>query len=178
MTESEKVEVLLKEYGTLREEILQRSNQRFQFIAIAGAMGAFAIFRTSPLSLTQTAAIIAAVVTVLWVWCRLGHLILRCSRRIAEIERRVNDLAGDDLLQWECVNEARNLFHRVFSTRNKPQERSGESLRPSTGIAPTPRELGRPGQQQSAESAQSAGAERQTQRTHQCLPPIEKKRPS
>ncbi|MFA6560302.1 MAG: hypothetical protein WCV00_00155 [Verrucomicrobiia bacterium] len=125
MTQSEKVEVLFKEYDTLRVEILQRSSQRFQFLAIAGAIGAFALFRTSPLTSGQAVALIAACNIVLCVWWRLGQCIARCSMRIAEIEQRINDLAGEKLLHWEGALVGRSFFHRLHSTKKECQQRDG-----------------------------------------------------
>ena len=122
MTETEKVEILLKEYDTLREEILQRANQRFQFLAISGAIGAVGFFTTSPFSPFQSVAIIVSAVAVVCVWWRLGQIIAECARRVAEIERRVNKLVGEELLDWERSHVGRSLFHRLHSPANKRQQ--------------------------------------------------------
>ena len=47
MKEIEKINILLKEYDTLRTEILQRISNRFAFLGLFGAIGAFGLFKAS-----------------------------------------------------------------------------------------------------------------------------------
>ncbi|MBZ5711470.1 hypothetical protein [Nannocystis pusilla] len=49
MTDQERIQVLFKEYDTLRAEILQRISNRLQCVAFTGALGGVAMFSEKPL---------------------------------------------------------------------------------------------------------------------------------
>jgi len=107
-----KIDILLKEYETLRNEIQVRINNRFTIFGLFAATGTF----TATQSRTLLNWIIASlfVMSLLVLWWRLGYLIKRCSSRIAELEQLVNELAGEELLAWEGRVAKVGLFHRIY----------------------------------------------------------------
>lgn len=113
MDEKDKVQVLLKEYDSLRAEILQRINHRFAFLSLFGAMGTYAFFAATDLSAYQKVVLMISALALFGVWWQLGNLIARCSRRIAEIEEAINLVAGDPLLRWEHERLGSKAFHKV-----------------------------------------------------------------
>mgnify|MGYP001590629171 CR=1 FL=1 len=101
-----KIEILLKEYGTLRTEILQRINARFAVVGLLGALFAFALSEVKGqpgmfsiyvrwLSLALGAGVLVTL------WWYLGIIIQRLASHISSIEQRVNQFAGEELLTWE-----------------------------------------------------------------------------
>jgi threonine/homoserine/homoserine lactone efflux protein len=94
-----KVTVLLKEYDTLRQEIVGRISNRFGLVSFGSALVVFLVTQQPPPG--RLVVVGLWVVFLLVLWWRAGVLIRRCSKRIAEIERKVNSLVGEDLLVWE-----------------------------------------------------------------------------
>ena len=93
-----KIEILLKEYDTLRNETMSRTNDRF---AIVGFIVAFIVFigTQSEVPLYGRCLIGGlAILVVLALWFRFGQLIKRCAVRIADIEEKINNLMGEKLL--------------------------------------------------------------------------------
>jgi len=113
MTDSEKIQILLKEYETLRAEMIQRFNHRFGFLTIIGGLGTFLLFKASELSIIQTLALVITVIFVILVWLWIGALIAACSRQVAELEKQINELAGEELLRWETIQIKRRPLHKV-----------------------------------------------------------------
>jgi hypothetical protein len=113
MNEKDKVQILLKEYDSLRAEILQRIGHRFAFLGLFGAVGAYAFFAAKNLSAHQTAVLTISAIALFGVWWRLGNLIARCSKRLAEIEKAINSLAGEPLLRWEHERLGSKIFHKA-----------------------------------------------------------------
>ena len=111
LTNQEKIQVLLKEYDTLRAEMLQRFTQRFQFIMIIGVICGYAFFKED-----SHQALIAkiALILVIIVWYWIGYLVATYSWRIAKIEKHVNKLAGEKLLQWETFQNKNGIFHVFY----------------------------------------------------------------
>jgi len=100
----EKIMILFKEYDTLRAEAISRSGGGYQVIAIfAGLIAAILAWgATHP----PVATFWAAVGTLILAAIFSAFLVLRdiyaIARRVAEIERAINHLAGDqELLIWE-----------------------------------------------------------------------------
>lgn len=104
---------MLKEYDTLRAEIIQRLGQRVAFLGFAGALGVFAFFRDKLLTPYQIFVISVAVIFLYIVWHHLGNVIARCAKRIAEIEIKINTMAGEDLMKWEHEQRGSKIFHKV-----------------------------------------------------------------
>ena len=125
-----KIDILLKEYETLRNEITHRINSRFAIVGFTGAIIAFTISQLKgvvwpeliwPLSVFGTTKEVAwpgsilglAAVFLMALWRRLGTLIKRCSIRISEIEAQINNLAGQELLVWETRQRKTGIFHKL-----------------------------------------------------------------
>lgn len=113
MDEKDKVQILLKEYDSLRAEILQRIGHRFAFLSLFGAVGAYAFFAAKDMSTYQTIVLMISALALFGVWWQLGNLIARCSNRIAEIEKTINSFAGESLLRWEHQRLGSKAFHQV-----------------------------------------------------------------
>jgi hypothetical protein len=117
-----RIEILLKEYDTLRAEALARINNRFTLIAVAAAAGALFSTKeaTSVTATAQIAWLVALMVVGVIVWWWTGLLILRCSVRIAKIEAKIAMLAKDrSLLRWESINrveQAKSWSIRLYPT--------------------------------------------------------------
>lgn len=94
----ERVAILLKEYDTLRAEIISRCNNRFGVLGIIG--GTVAFISAYPALGTWVLGGIA-VLFLFAVWMYLGHLIYHCGIQVADLERRINKIVGEDLLAWE-----------------------------------------------------------------------------
>ena len=102
----EKINILLKEYDTLRTEAIARINSRFAFLGLLIAVVAFAGSKNS--TSTWVAAVVISI-PLLGIWLYLGHLLCRISDGVVRIEREVNKLAGAHLLDWEARGSGRLL---------------------------------------------------------------------
>jgi len=132
ITPDKKIDILLKEYDTLRTEIIHRTGQRFSFISLLGTVSGYVLFKEKTPTFFQLMLILVAIVFLILVWLRFGKLITECSVRISEIETKINSLVGEELLVWESRNR-RNLFFHMFYRRhlspgseNKKTNSSGE----------------------------------------------------
>ena len=96
-----RIEILLKEYDTLRQEIISRTNNRFAITGFFGAVSLFAVTKEGLDPFWRWAIVVAPLVilSVLWLWIKVA--IDLCAHRIVGLERRINELAGDTLLEWE-----------------------------------------------------------------------------
>lgn len=115
MNEIDKINIVLKEYETLRTEILQRISNRFAFLSLFGAIGAYGLFKAAEISLFQAFVLFFAVIFLFAVWWQLGNVIARCSKRIAEIEKLINEISGEKLLKWESERLGSKTFHQFHS---------------------------------------------------------------
>lgn len=109
-----KVEVLLHEYDTLRAEILSRTQSRFSVCGFTGASLAFVITQNQ-IGAWRWFLAVVAVLAIVAIWVNFGFLIRRCANRLVQVEDKVNQLAGEELLGWEhqCVRRAgERLFYR------------------------------------------------------------------
>ncbi len=111
---TDKVQILLKEYETLRAEILQRIGHRFAFLGLTGAVGAYAFFTVDKLTNVQAVVLAMGAIAAFLNQFQQGNLIARCSKRIAEIEEAVNSLAGEKLLVWEHEKRGSKAFHEIY----------------------------------------------------------------
>jgi hypothetical protein len=112
MTDSEQIQILLKEYETLRTEILHCSNQRFSFLTIGGGVATFTLFKAVELAKFQIFVLIFAAISLCIFWFQLGRLIGKCANRTSEIEEEINKLSGTPLLKWETTRN-RSFFRRI-----------------------------------------------------------------
>lgn len=108
-----KVDILLKEYETLRQEVLARSGQRFALVTVAGGLMAFLIktehWPTLVVSTGWTQVTLALVCTaaLAMIWLRFQFLIERLGAGISRVEQRINALTNDaGLLRWETDQES------------------------------------------------------------------------
>jgi hypothetical protein len=122
------ISILLKEYDTLKSEILQRCGHRFALLGMMGAVLGYGVFKSRELTYHQFGALAVAALFLTFVWIRFGQLIVKCSNRIAEIETMVNKRMGEDLLVWEtrCKAYPLHIAHRQKenSIVLKPKEQS------------------------------------------------------
>lgn len=101
-----KIEILLKEYDTLRAEIFHRINARFAVVGLMGGLLAFLLSQDGlhSGSFPGTVRWIACAgggLTIIVLWLRLGVLINKIGSHIKSIERRINELVGEELMTWE-----------------------------------------------------------------------------
>ena len=117
-----KIDILLKEYDTLRTEIIHRINNRWR----ATGFGIAAVALVGSLSALDkqlvTLIVVASALALLALWSRSWYLIQRCELRIAEIEQRVNEIAGERLLVWETMHThiLRNYSAKASSSPTQP----------------------------------------------------------
>lgn len=107
----DKVEILLKEYETLRAEILTAMNSRSSIlsfgIAAVGAVFSASIAVSAVTSSTLLSAfmLMGAVPAmncfVLYIWLGEYQRMQRAGKFIADIETRINTKVGEDILSWE-----------------------------------------------------------------------------
>jgi hypothetical protein len=97
----DKIQILLKEYDTLRAEIIARTNHGFQLTGLGGAVLMWLVSRP------DDARFWVLVATFLMVFGYMGWITFRdiskAAGRIRQIEAKVNKLAGDELLEWETL---------------------------------------------------------------------------
>lgn len=114
MDNDKKIEILLKEYDTLRAEIIARATGGYAFWGFAAAAVAWAFSKEAPtgwkIVVSCVGLILAFAVMTAVNWSNIA----RAATRVGEIERRVNELADEELLQWEhrwgCVKWWRQRF--------------------------------------------------------------------
>ncbi len=106
--EKEKIDILLKEYETLRQEILFRTNNRFLMVGIVGAFLGYTLFTDNPVLKTyiwgiglRTFVLVGGAMALLVIWFRLGYSVATLAMHISAIEKKINDLVGEELLEWE-----------------------------------------------------------------------------
>jgi hypothetical protein len=101
-----KINILLKEYDTLRAEMLQRMNARFAIVGLLGALLVLLISKWEwqpagwPLDVRWLVGVLGASILAGVFW-RFGTLIRKLAARVSQVEQRVNQLAQEDLLTWE-----------------------------------------------------------------------------
>jgi hypothetical protein len=111
------VEILLKEYDTVREESLTTITVRSGILAfgLATTVGAFAVLTLLPVNsevpersglpnfvrMVTVIGIPAITTGVLWMWFGEYQRMQRAGRFVAELEQRINQAAGADLLTFE-----------------------------------------------------------------------------
>jgi hypothetical protein len=106
-TEKDKIQILLHEYDTLRQEILTRTRTGHQILAVAAVLFIWIItqimtgnpsFWFWTILVGFLAASVAAVSVAAWFTMRdIG----KAAKRIRELESDINSRAGEDLLIWE-----------------------------------------------------------------------------
>ena len=106
----EHVEVLFKEYDTLRAEIISRTTNAHQLLTIFAGLyvGVFSWLVSRPGLMTIQGLSVLGGVTVAFVLVLVGVNrwviqldINRAAARLRELEAEINRLCGAELLKWE-----------------------------------------------------------------------------
>jgi hypothetical protein len=95
----EKIQILFKEYETLRAEIVARTSGGFQVLIVGGAVTTWLLARTSNGSFWFL--VIAFTSAFAFIAYSLFRDCARIAARLQQLESRINQLAGENLLEWE-----------------------------------------------------------------------------
>lgn len=107
------VDVLLREYDTLRTEILARVRTRFELLGFLAVITTIVASQEVSGSTRAWLALSAGAVTLtVWGWFASG--IKRCATRILRIEERVNAIMGEVLLAWETSQPRGSWWRRLI----------------------------------------------------------------
>lgn len=112
----DRITTLLKEYDTLRAESLGRINHRWQMLGLIGAIVAFVSTKGDLLLSWEIVPVYAMILLLLVLWVRSGFHLSALATRIEEIEKKVNAIAGETLLEWESRGRKR-FFGRLMRRR-------------------------------------------------------------
>ncbi len=93
------VQILFKEYDTLRTEVIARQSANYQLVIFGGAV--FAWFATHASGKRFWISLAALLVISCWLVFRAVQDINFIAKRIQELEQEINQLAGANLLRWE-----------------------------------------------------------------------------
>jgi hypothetical protein len=93
------VEILFKEYDTLRAEIIARQSGGFQLVIIGGAV--FTWFGQRATGQKFWIGMATLVIVSCFLVFRAVQDINLIAKRVGEIEQEINRLAGATLLKWE-----------------------------------------------------------------------------
>jgi len=98
-SDEEKVRILLHEYDTLRQEIIQRTNHGFQIYGVGAVFFVWLMNR----SFDQRFWIMLCISAIALgrAWRSSVREIRKAAERLQELENIINGLAGADLLVWE-----------------------------------------------------------------------------
>ncbi|HKC62849.1 MAG TPA: hypothetical protein VKB86_04395 [Pyrinomonadaceae bacterium] len=116
LSDKDQIQILLHEYGTLRTEVIHRSNNLYQLLTVGGVL--FVWLMGHPIDRRFWITLGLAVPLLcsgFWVIRRYTN---KLSKRLREIEKRVNSLAGVELLVWETLWGA--AVTRYFALRTSP----------------------------------------------------------
>jgi hypothetical protein len=114
-----RIDILLKEYDVLNTQIISRINNRFAITGLLCFVGSLIFFKsdetTNPIyTWFGPAASVFVLLLLLVIWFILGKLIKNLSVRVSQIEKKINSLAGEELLIWETFQIENGIFHKVF----------------------------------------------------------------
>jgi low affinity Fe/Cu permease len=99
METKETIEILFKEYDTLRAEVRDHTGNQFNLLGAFGALLVWFLPRLLQHDAWKAFAVVVLVFLLIrWV---LIQNIKRCAYRLVELEEQINHLAGENLLQWE-----------------------------------------------------------------------------
>ena len=123
--QKDKVTILLAEYNMLRLEILTRTTHGFQLMAVYAVM--FVWIMQAKQGVRFWISLAVAVATLLIAcWISFSN-INRCVKRVLELEKDINNRAGENLLVWETQQERKYVG---FLRKPKPVP---ENISPSGG---------------------------------------------
>ena len=95
----ERVEILLHEYDSLRDEIQQRIAHVYQVVIICTVLATWLMGRTIDGRFWFGATLMLLLIAAFG-WFN-GEDIKRAAAQLRSIEQHVNELTGEDLLTWE-----------------------------------------------------------------------------
>jgi ABC-type transport system involved in Fe-S cluster assembly fused permease/ATPase subunit len=117
------LEIIFKEYDTLRTEIIALTGHMYNVIgfgaAISAALLAWSTSQGFDFRFWFLVFVFASVVWLLWMMLHVA--ISRNAERLRQIEAEVNRRAGDKLLQWETHKSpssawiVTDIYRRWFS---------------------------------------------------------------
>ena len=99
ITPMDHIQILLKEYDTLRSEIVSRSAHWYQLAAVAAIVAGWLVSRPIDRTLLISLAFLA-VAAVIFAGS-LARDIYICAARVRQLEAEINGLAKAELLKWE-----------------------------------------------------------------------------
>ncbi len=113
------ITILFKEYESLRKEIEARTNNGYQLWPVAGVVLGYLLSRPFD-GKSWLILAISIVVFAVASWT-IFRDIEKAAERVREIERHINELAGQELLVWErCWGTAVTGFFRTRPMWNPP----------------------------------------------------------
>jgi hypothetical protein len=121
------IEIAVKEYEIIRQEILTSMNNRVSIlsfgVAIIGAIftASIAVFTKSDYSLLPSLMLIFAVPAItsfiLFMWLGEYQRMQRAGKFLVELERRINEMVSSKVLTWETNLRAQRTHMRYpYST--------------------------------------------------------------
>ena len=116
-----RVTVLLKEYDTLRAEILARIRSRYELLTVGLAgLGLLLARRHS-----NAALLIGLGGLVLGLHTYFGQTISKINDRLADLEAEVNRRLGDELLLWESRHGSNSFIKLREYRRQRALRKTG-----------------------------------------------------
>ena len=102
LTKMEKIGILMIEYNTLRSALIQRNQSAFQLLGVTWtasvAIVAFIALQNICIAIPTFMVFLVSV----WIaWRAIDFISTHNTERLCELEKAVNELAGDRLLAWE-----------------------------------------------------------------------------
>lgn len=94
-----KVRILLQEYAGLRSEIQARTNNLYQLGAAGTVLFVWIIGR--PLGFSFWFTLATSLVVVSYLYWLIGRDVEKAATRLRELEKNINNRAGEALLVWE-----------------------------------------------------------------------------
>jgi hypothetical protein len=128
LRDDQKVQVLVKAYGALRTEILQRMKIAFSHLGYFGAIVAFVALYDKPEATYWWLASGVGLLIMLWISWINWRWFLNCAAHLRYIETQLDELSPG-LLIWE--SRANRLATKVFLAP-KPYE---EVFGPTPGVS-------------------------------------------
>ena len=117
----QQIEILFKEYDTLRNEIVARTNNGYQLLTIGGVLSAGLIGWLSQHRFDRTLWLVLSIfaVVLLVSAALLVGDIRMLGLRLQELESEINKLAGAELLKWERTWGGGVLGDLIFKRKSK-----------------------------------------------------------
>lgn len=110
LSRKERIDVLLKEYDALRASILLRTQSVFTtvnvVVTLTAAVATFLLTRPAPIEHPRWLAFLVCLAlvgfSVIGAWTVAQSR--RAALRVKQIENRINEIAGEELLAWERLH--------------------------------------------------------------------------